>query len=144
MHPNQDCHRDDQSTDGAEEVPNDVEEEAQDQEALDLSSDSEEEEEKSKERSYNTLLQLFNAGSGPARKKRKLRHKDDEAKDDEKAEVVAEEVQEPQEIDVLEAQEASEEEDEGAENAGAGEADDEDEDGEQDVLSIYFSGGMFV
>jgi hypothetical protein len=128
-------HRDDQSSDGAEESPDDFEG-FQDEESVVVSSESEEEEEEqAKEQPYNALLQLLGSNSGPARKKRKLYHKTDEAKDEEKAEEVSEEVQEPQEVDVLENREASGEEDEG-DDAGAGEMEDEDEDGEKKIFIL--------
>lgn len=100
--------------------------------ADDVSSDSEEEEEQSKERPYNALLQLLNAGSssgskGPARKKRKLGHKDDEVTEAAVLEDVPENEDDQLEDDAAKDGDMSEDE-----NVGPGEADDEGVDDDED------------
>lgn len=88
----------------------------------------EEDQEQPSGRPYNELLELFNAGPAPARKKRKLGHDTGEAE----VEAVTEEVPESGDADVLERQEASEDEDDAGSDHG--ESDSDEEDGRQQVL----------
>ncbi|KAK2760886.1 rRNA-binding ribosome biosynthesis protein utp25 [Arachnomyces sp. PD_36] len=103
-----------------------------------------EDEEPTTERPYNTLLQLFNAGAdskGPARKKRKVRHRED-------ADVTREALSVPSSEDETsvdgeneeesEDQEPSDEEEEGAEGEQNGEEDDDMED-ESDLFDTHFT-----
>lgn len=99
------------------------------EEAMDVGSSSDEEDEKSG-RPYNELLQLLNTSTdskGPARKKRKVEHKNTETIEVVREDPVAEEDEEALGEDDLEQQEPSDEEDNGnQEDAGAQDSDDED------------------
>ncbi|PWY81821.1 U3 small nucleolar RNA-associated protein 25 [Aspergillus heteromorphus CBS 117.55] len=121
---------------GDESMENDI---ADDQQ-MDEGSSSDEDEDQQKGRSYNELLQLLNASTdskGPARKKRKVDHRDSE-----KIAVVADEEEEEEvpEEDDLEQQEPSDEEDNGnAPEEDAGLQLDSDDEDDNDPFDTHFS-----
>ena len=100
------------------------------EEAMDVGSSSDEEDEEKSGRPYNELLQLLNTSTdskGPARKRRKVEHKNTETVEVVREDPVAEEDEEALGEDDLEQQEPSDEEDNAnQEDAGAQDSDDED------------------